>query len=121
MLMMQKRAAGCGRRQAKVVAASSVASIGPVRRRAAAGTPGAAHANLSSFMNAGALKVKVAVGNARMSRAIGGGAKAYKRCVRPWGGVLRGAGAPAPPGTDMAAALALHGRAVQTRRHARCP
>ena len=81
MLMMQKRVAGCGRQQAQV-AASSAITPAMVRKggRRAAGIA-AAPANLSSFMNAGALKVKVALGNARMSRTIGGGAKAFKRCV----------------------------------------
>lgn len=35
----------------------------------------------SSFANASALKGKVALGNAHMSRIVGGGAKAYKRCA----------------------------------------
>lgn len=76
MLSSKNLSRGCVQRRSVEVAARAGTNVRSVR----GAMPPPSHL-ASTFSNASALKGKIALGNARMSRMVGGGAKAYKRCA----------------------------------------
>ncbi|GLC38564.1 hypothetical protein PLESTB_001740000 [Pleodorina starrii] len=77
-------ARGCAQRRTVKVSARAGTSVRSLR----AAVPALPSHLASTFSNAAALKGKVALGNARMSRIVGGGAKAYKRIAPRMCGII---------------------------------
>ncbi|PNH02602.1 Amidophosphoribosyltransferase [Tetrabaena socialis] len=85
MLHSQKSVArGCAQRRRSV----EVSARAGTSARTPRGTPAMPSHLASTFSNASALKGKVALGNARMSRMVGGGVKAYKRVTPQMCGII---------------------------------
>ncbi|KAG2423720.1 hypothetical protein HXX76_015110 [Chlamydomonas incerta] len=84
MLSSKNLSRGCvQRRSVEVSARAGTTTVRSVR----GAMPPPSHL-ASSFSNASALKGKIALGNARMSRMVGGGAKAYKRVTPRMCGII---------------------------------
>ncbi|GFR45506.1 hypothetical protein Agub_g6894 [Astrephomene gubernaculifera] len=85
MMLSQKNVVrACAQRRAVKVSAR----VGTAVRTMRAAMPALPSHLVSTFSNAAALKGKVALGNARMSRIVGGGAKAYKRSAPRMCGII---------------------------------
>ncbi|KXZ51400.1 hypothetical protein GPECTOR_12g362 [Gonium pectorale] len=83
MLSSKPLARGCVQRRAVKVSARAGITV-----RAGVTIPALPSHLASTFSNAAALKGKVALGNARMSRIVGRGAKAYKRIAPQMCGII---------------------------------